>query len=140
MTCIFPSFLMNRNSSVKHRIFPFIQLIYSISYISMEKQYKNSAYLILFWNYWNLFSILLLEDTFRDLKALSAYLGGSWNIKLKASHPVNSQAFPDSHSHASVKPSHHGLGKPVCILLAASSLVQMPRLIKCLPSIFFSPD
>lgn len=40
-----------------------------------------------------LFSMLLVECSWRDSKAQSTWLGGSWNILLKAFHTGIFQAF-----------------------------------------------
>lgn len=157
VTCIFPSFLMNRKSSVSLNISHLMKIIDYISYISMEKQYKSSLYLILFWNYWNLFIFhgicfpCFYWKVLKRFKSMTNFLRGFLRYMVEIlSFPRQSVPFLliwqlGNFSKSPVIQLSPPFG-PVtmnasfCILLLASSLIHVPRQMTCIPSKSFSPN
>lgn len=62
----------------------------------MEKRYENNVLFSFETNTVCLFSMLLVEGSWKDSKGWSVWLAGFGEMLLKAFHTRNSPAFPDS--------------------------------------------
>lgn len=154
VTCIFPSFLMNRKPSVSLSIFPLMKIIYYISYISTEKRYKSSSYLILFWNYWNLFIFhwicfpCFYWKGLKRSKSTNNFPTGFLRYTVEIlSFPRQAVPFLliwplGSFSKSPVLRLSPSFG-PVTMntsCLQASSVIHVPKQMTCIPSKLFSPN